>query len=136
MVLYFLYKNNKLNNNKLNNINFYLKLQYNNIIQMLDLYNNKYDRQTLKDNIYAISLIDILKTQNLDVTFVVRYILNKNYQINDKDNIISVPVVLYFQQHIKYEELQIALNDYESDDDSIADFETVSNQSSKKVIAK
>jgi hypothetical protein len=103
---------------------------------MLDLYNNKYDRQTLKDNIYAVSLIDILKTQILDVTFVVRYILNKNYQINDKDNIISVPIVLYFQPHIKDEELEIALNDYESDDDSIADFETVSNQSSKKVITK
>jgi hypothetical protein len=28
---------------------------------MIDLYNNKYDRQTLKDNIYAVKLIDILK---------------------------------------------------------------------------
>ena len=28
---------------------------------MLDLYNNKYDRKTLKDNIYALKLIDILK---------------------------------------------------------------------------
>ena len=100
---------------------------------MLDLYNNKYDRQTLKDNIYAVNLIDILKTQMLDVTFVVRYILNKNYQINDIDNIISVPIVLYFQPHIKHEELQIALNDYESDDDSIADFETISKQSSKRL---
>jgi len=100
---------------------------------MLDLYNNKYDRQTLKDNIYAVNLIDILKTQILDVTFVVRYILNKNYQINDIDNIISVPIVLYFQPHIKHEELQIALNDYESDDDSIADFETISKQSSKRL---
>ena len=35
---------------------------------MLDLYNNKYDRKTLKDNIYALKLIDILKTQTLDVT--------------------------------------------------------------------
>jgi len=41
---------------------------------MLDLYNNKYDRKTLKDNIYAVKLIDILKTQTIDVTFAVRYI--------------------------------------------------------------
>ena len=32
---------------------------------MLDLYNNKYDRVTLKQNIYAVKLIDILKTQIL-----------------------------------------------------------------------
>ena len=41
---------------------------------MIDLYNNKYDRETLKQNIYAVKLIDILKTQTIDVSFVVRYI--------------------------------------------------------------
>lgn len=46
---------------------------------MLDLYNNKYDRETLKANIFAVKLIDILKTQKLDLTFVVRYILQKKY---------------------------------------------------------
>ena len=44
---------------------------------MLDLYHNKYDRKTLKDNIYSIKLIDIIKTQKIDVKFAVRYILNK-----------------------------------------------------------
>ena len=48
---------------------------------MLDLYNNKYDRQTLKENIYALNFIDILKTQTIDVTFAVRYILNPKYQL-------------------------------------------------------
>lgn len=43
---------------------------------MLDLYNYKYDRQTLKDNIYSVKLIDIVKTQTIDVDFVVRYILH------------------------------------------------------------
>ena len=33
------------------------------------------------------------------------------------------------QTHINYKELQNALNDYESDDDSIDDFETVANRS-------
>jgi hypothetical protein len=95
---------------------------------MLDLYNNKYSRQVLKDNIYAVKLIDILKTQKIDVTFAVRYILNKNYQINDDDNDITISVVLNYQPHIKYNELQKALFNYDSDDDSIDDFETVSNR--------
>ena len=103
---------------------------------MLDLYNNKYDRQTLKDNIYAVSLIDILKTQKIDVTFAVRYILNKNYQINDKDSIINALIVLHFQPHITHDELQKAMDDYDSDDDSVDDFETVSNQHLRKVITK
>ena len=49
---------------------------------MLDLYNIKYDRKTLKNNIYAVNLTDILKTQILDITFIVRYILNDLYQLN------------------------------------------------------
>jgi hypothetical protein len=95
---------------------------------MLDLYNKKYDRETLKEYIYAISLIDLLKTQNIDVTFAVRYILNKKYQIREEDEIITSPIVLKYQPHIKYEELQKALNDYESDDDSVDDFETISKR--------
>jgi hypothetical protein len=94
---------------------------------MIDLYKNKYDRQTLKDNIYSVKLIDILKTQKIDVTFAVRYILNKKYQLHEDDD-ITTPVVLYYQPHITYNELQIAMNNYESDDDSITDFDTISNR--------
>lgn len=94
---------------------------------MLDLHNKKYDRKTLKANIYSLNLIDILKTQKIDVTFAVRYILNKKYQINDSDN-LTAPDVLKFQPHISYERLQKALFDYDSDDDSVDDFETVSNK--------
>jgi len=92
---------------------------------MLDLYNNKYDRNTLKKYIYAVKLIDILKTQTIDVKFAVRYILNKKYQLHNDDNITS-PLVLKYQQHIKYEDLQKALLDYDSDDDSVENFETIS----------
>ena len=95
---------------------------------MLDLYNNKYDRQTLKDNIYAVSLLDILKTQKIDVTFAVRYILNKKYQLLEEDEFITAPVVLKYQNHITYAELQKCLLEYESDDDSVDDFETVANR--------
>jgi hypothetical protein len=95
---------------------------------MLDLYNNKYDRKTLKYNIYAVKLIDILKTQKIDVTFAVRYILNAKYQLNDDDIGITAPTVLKYQTHISYDELQKALFNYDSDDDSVDDFETVANR--------
>jgi len=94
---------------------------------MLDLYNNKYDTTVLKQNIYAIKLIDILKTQIIDVKFAVKYILNTKYQLTKEDN-ITAPMILQYQPHIKYEQLQQALLDYESDDNSIDDFETISNK--------
>jgi len=94
---------------------------------MIDLYNNKYDRQTLKDNIYAVKLLDILKTQIIDVSFAVRYILNSKYQFHEEDN-ITAPTVLKYQTHITYDELQLALQEYDSDDDSVDDFETVANR--------
>ena len=96
---------------------------------MIDLYNNKYDRQTLKDNIYAVKLLDILKTQIIDVTFVVRYILNKNYQFDEEDEKIRPVDVLFYQPHITKESLIKEMLNYDSDDDSIDDFETVANRS-------
>ena len=98
---------------------------------MLDLYNKKYSMDILKENIYAISLMDILKTQIIDVNFAVHYILNIKYQLHENDN-ITAPMVLQFQPHISYNQLQKALLDYESDDEYIIDFETVSNLPLKK----
>ena len=97
---------------------------------MVDLYNNKYDRQTLKDNIYAIKLIDILKTQTLDVTFVVRYILNNKYQFSKEDEGITIEMVLKHQPHLSRSQIKSALNLYDDDDDSVDDFETVSKKAS------
>ena len=91
---------------------------------MLDLYNKKYDMKTLKQHIYEVKLIDILKTQVIDVNFAVRYILNTKYQIHEDDNITS-PIILKYQTHITYEELQKTLqeseeeSEEESDDDDI-----------------
>jgi hypothetical protein len=95
---------------------------------MLDLYKKKYDRQTLKDHIYAIDFFDLLKTQTIDATFAVRYILNKNYDLEDKYKIITPELVLRLQPHIKLEELRFEILNYDSDDDSVTDFETVSNR--------
>lgn len=98
---------------------------------MLDLYNNKYDRKILKENIYALKLTDILKTQILDITFIVRYILSDLYQLDNNDKVIDIDMVIKYQPHINKEQLLMALNDYDSDDDSIEDFQTYSERDSK-----
>jgi hypothetical protein len=98
---------------------------------MLDLYNNKYDRKILKEHIYEVKLIDILKTQILDISFIVCYILSDLYQIHEDDKKITIYTVLKYQKHINKDELILALDNYNSDDDSVEDFEKVSNRQSK-----
>ena len=95
---------------------------------MLDLYNKKYSREELKKNIYELKFIDILKTQIIDATFAVRYILNDDYQLHSDDKKIDEEVVLHFQPHISRNELLLAVIDYDSDSDSIDNFEDVSNK--------
>jgi len=95
---------------------------------MLDLYNKQYSRETLKKYIYSVRLVDILKTQKLDITFIVRYILNSKYQLNEVDEYINVDTVLMYQKHIDRNKLREAMIEYVSDDDSIEDFESVSKK--------
>jgi len=83
---------------------------------MLDLYNKKYDMKTLEKYITEVKLIDILKTQVIDVNFAVRFILNSKYQIHEDDNIIAPDIVKY-QPHISYEDLQKELHRDDSDDE-------------------
>jgi hypothetical protein len=94
---------------------------------MLDLYNKKYDMQTLKENIYAVSLWDILKTQVLTKEFCVKYILNKNYQMEEADEKITFQDVLRLQSHINKRELLVGIVNYSPDDDSYEDFESFAN---------
>jgi hypothetical protein len=95
---------------------------------MLDLYNKRYNRETLKKHIYSVRLIDILKSQKLDATFIVRYILNPKYQLNEIDGYINIDTVLMYQNHIDKNVLREAMINYTSDDDSVEDFETVSKK--------
>ncbi len=94
----------------------------------IDLYKNKYDRETLKQHIYAVKMIDILKTQILDVTFIVRYILNSKYHFSEEDEKITSKMIFLYQPHINKHELLKGLYLYDSDDDSIEDFETFANK--------
>jgi len=96
---------------------------------MLDLYKKKYDRQTLKDHIYAIDFFDVLRSQQIDATFAVRYLLNKKYDLDDKYKILTPELVVRLQPHIKIEDLSFEMLNYDSDDDSVTDFETFSKKS-------
>ncbi len=95
---------------------------------MLDLYNKRYNRETLKEHIYSVKLIDILKSQKLDVTFIVRYILNPKYQLNEIDEHINIDTVLMYQTHIDKNKLRETIVNYSADDDSVEDFESVSKK--------
>lgn len=95
---------------------------------MLDLYNKKHDRETLKKHIYELKLLDILKTQELDLFFIVRYILSDLYQLHEEDKCITVDIVIQYQPHINKDVLEKALKEYDSDDDSFGDFQSYSEK--------
>jgi len=92
---------------------------------MLDLKNNKDDRDTLKKHIYSVSLIEILKTQYLDASFVVRYILNNTYQLTKEEETINIDLVLKYQTHLTKTALFAEQLIYDSDHDSIDDFSEI-----------
>jgi hypothetical protein len=95
---------------------------------MLDLKNNKYDLTILKENIYALSLIEILETQHLTSDFVLKYILNPKYQLTSEEENISLIHVFLHQPHLINTSL---LDDYIQGIkkvDSFEDFESFSNR--------
>ena len=89
----------------------------------IDLYNNKYNRDILKANIYNLKFVDILKTQDIDEDFIVKYILNEKYQLCDEDK-ISINEVIKYKPNININLLNNLCYLYTSDDDSIIDFES------------
>jgi len=93
---------------------------------MLDLYNQKYSREELKRNIYSVKVTDILKTQILDRTFVVRYILNRKYQLLQEETEITLEMVLKYQPHLHKNDILTEISLYTSDDDSVENFDMFS----------
>lgn len=76
-----------------------------------DLYNNQYDYNTLKKNIYAVSLLDILQTQKLTKQFCINYILNSNYQLTKEEENITIDLVNNLQTHIKIHKIDLLFRD-------------------------
>ena len=64
-----------------------------------DLYKNMYDYDTLKANIYCVSLMDILKTQKLNSDFCVKYILNPHFQLTQEEQKITLEIVKKYEQN-------------------------------------
>jgi hypothetical protein len=97
---------------------------------MLDLKNKKYDMKVLKENIYALHLVEVLETQHLTADFVLKYILNSKYQMTTEEENISIMHVLLHQPHLINTNL---LDDYSKGIkkvDSFEDFETFANKNS------
>ena len=90
----------------------------------LDLFNNKYNYKTLKNHIYQVNLIDVLKTQTLTPEFCAKYILNKRYQMTSEEKILSMDDVLKYQSHISRQDLGLAMLMFDTDYDSFDDFDT------------
>lgn len=91
---------------------------------MIDLVNKQYDRETLKKNIYMFNLVDILKTQKIDATFAVKYLLNPKYQLEENEKSITPKMILHYQPHINKYDLFFHMTRYDSDDDSVDKFDT------------
>ena len=60
-----------------------------------------------------------MKTQNLDVSFILQYILNPKYQLCDNEKTITNKMILQYQRHITENDLNDRLFHYVSDNDSI-----------------
>lgn len=65
-----------------------------------ELYKKQFDYDTLKANIYVVSLLDLLKTQKLTKEFCIKYILNSDYQLLPEEQTIDVELVKKYQPHI------------------------------------
>lgn len=99
-----------------------------------DLYKNQYDYETLKANIYAVSLMDVLKTQKLTADFCAKYILNEAFQFLEQDQCITIDMVKKYQPHIMNIDLVSALMKVTNKKmigervDSVEDFESYMNR--------
>ena len=92
----------------------------------MDVFTTQYSLEELQNNIYALKLTDILKTQKLTARFVAHYILNPIYQLTKEEEQLTVTDVLFFQPHLQLDEILNEQLTYDPKLDSIEDFETCS----------
>ena len=99
------------------------------ILTNVELYKKKYDYKTLKENIYVVSLLDILKTQKLTSEFCVKYILNKDFQFSKEEEKINIQTIKKYQPHLLDIDIVNAhLNNNFKKNKSMEDFETFMNK--------
>ena len=77
---------------------------------LLDLKNQKYPINDLIWNIYAIDFLEVLKTQHLTEEFTVDYILNKDYQMTELEQMITIKTVLKCQPHLNNDRLKYLIH--------------------------
>ena len=75
------------------------------VISNQDLEKNKYNTSILINNISRLDMDTILKTQTLELDFVVNYILNDNYQITSHEKDIDILTVVRCQPHLKEKDI-------------------------------
>jgi hypothetical protein len=75
-----------------------------------DLYKRQFDYETLKTNIYFVSLLDILKTQKLTKDFCIKYILNSDFQLLPEEQTIDIEIVKKYQPHISISLFDVRTN--------------------------
>lgn len=99
-----------------------------------NLYKNQYDYETVKSNIYAVSMLDILQTQKLTAAFCAKYILNKDFQFLEEEKSITLEMVKKYQPHLLHIDLVSALMRASDKKircervDSVEDFESYMNR--------
>ena len=83
---------------------------------------NQSTRHYLKSHIHSLNLQDIVKDYVLDYSFVVKYILNKEYQLSPEDGLIDITFVLTYQPHLS----EHGILNCDEDEDSIDTFQDYS----------
>jgi hypothetical protein len=91
-----------------------------------ELYKRKYDYETLKTNIYVVSLLDILKSQKLTSEFCVKYILNKDFQFSKEEQEINIQTIKKYQPHLL--DIDMVLKSDRKRINSFEDFESYMNK--------
>ena len=80
---------------------------------MLNLKNQKYPINDLIWNIYAVDFLEVLRTQHLTEEFTVDYILNKDYQMSEIENRITIKTVLKCQPHLNNDRLKHLIREFD-----------------------
>lgn len=80
------------------------------IISNIDLYSYKFPIDILENNINNLDLLTLIKTQDLTYEFIIKYVLNEEYQITPEEKTIDIYDVVNNQKNINLQELKNKLN--------------------------